>query len=264
MNDADQGADDGPGGLEERPSAPIAFWTRIGLFCLSAFFLTVGIASVFRTDNEGATTALVIGGMAVALVAVLGEVPAKGSIGGVAWDLQKKLLRSPNRQVAEEAAQGVLDAATTTGQVPSTIVATARKSLKRVGVDYYHEVRDALFRVANGTSGLTVDTGVRYADALLRGGNRTVLVETKFRLVRGPHELVDHLHTIVRRVQESTSVSIDGVLFVTPELTPTQMQIIKSGAADLNVRIALWDGDADDSLLTEAILSLLSREDYPT
>lgn len=258
--DEEPGNENGLDEAEPPLETPLKFWNRVALFCLSAFFLTVGIGSVFRTDNEGATAALVIGGMAVALVAVLGEVPAKGSIGGVAWDLQKRLLRSSNRKVAEEAAEGVLDAATISGQVPPPIVASARLSLQRVSLDYYHEVRSALFRVAYGMSGLSVDTGVREADALLRYGDQVVLVEVKLRLQRGPVDLVSHLRMVARRLQESSKVPIHGVLLVTPRMTPKQIEFVESGLAELKVKIALWEGEADDSALAQQIRSLLSQE----
>lgn len=239
----------------------VSFWPRTGLFCLSAFLMTVGIGAIFRTDNEGGTTALVVGGMVVGFVAVLGQVPVSGSIGGVAWDLQNRLLRSENRHVATEAAEGVLEAAAATRQVPGEIVANARSSLRKAESDYFHDVKTALFRIANMRGGLTVETGWRDADALIRSAEKAVLVEVKSRVVRDPEDMANHLWGLLKRLEEAAHMPIDGILLVTPTLTNRQADMLKMRAGALNLQVAIWDAEDDDAILEKSVRLLFQESD---
>jgi len=62
---------------------------------------------MFRTDNEGCTTALVVGGIILVVSAVLVEVPLRSSIAGASWDLTRRLLQNPDDGVRKGTADEV-------------------------------------------------------------------------------------------------------------------------------------------------------------
>jgi hypothetical protein len=156
---------------------------RLALLFAASFCGAVGVRAMFRTNNEGATTVLITGALALALLAILGEMPLRGSIGSFNWDMARRLLRSSDEKVSTAAAKEVL-AEARSKNVPDDVLASAQRSLRHASLDYEKDVFAALIRVA-GQRGWRVELPQRDAvrtevDAVMVASESKVLIEVKY------------------------------------------------------------------------------------
>lgn len=240
--------------------ARLGFWQRTMLLAAAAFLGTVGIGSIFHTNNEAATAVLVTGAIILVVIAVIGEVPLRGSIGGIDWDLTRRLLQSTDRRVAAETAEEVLTTAQTRS-VPDDVVESARHSQLRAAFDYERDVLQALRRIAETRNyDLVIGDDRRGPDALVMDGDRTALVEIK--TGRFTRVIAQQTAELMRRhLDDPTKRRSDeppGVLLVAPDMAAFMIEYFR-GLLPSGVRLsyAIWDQSADDALLGNALQSAL-------
>lgn len=243
------------------PEELLGFWQRTFLLCAAGFCGVVGIGAMFLTENEAATAALVTGAMLLAVIAILGKVPLRGSLGGFNWDLTRRLLKSDDRRVSSGAAEEVLEAAKTE-RVPDDVVASARESLQRAALDYEREVLRALAKVATRRQWLLTPGDAHGPDATLTAGDTTLLVEVqagRMNSERGSR-LAKHVDLYYTRMMSAGQVQADGLLLIGEDVTAHSTNALFNDLPeDMPLLVVLWGRDADDDQMEQALLSVLPK-----
>lgn len=216
---------------------------------------------MFQTNNEAATAALVTGAMVMALLAIFGEIPLRGSIGGLNWDLARRLLRSGDARVAEEAAKEVL-AEAGRSRIPSDLVETAQSSLVQASLDYERTVLSTLRRIAMD-EGFDVTIGDRRGpDLTLRKGEQLVVVEVRTgRMNAGlAHNLGYRLRGFVSSLVDAHPRATNpSVLLITPECSPLFEARIRNLLPEgVKLHLVVWAGtDGNEAQLEQAVRAAL-------